>query len=99
VAYLPAAAILLALLPGVLFLGVASVASQFLAANGYPWSQVLAWICGSFLQAGLSIALFEQFGIVGLAWIQTGCAVFVCGWLLVNCLNYAHRDLPGADDT
>lgn len=92
-AYMPAVAIILALLPGVFFLGVASVASQFLAANGYPWSQVLAWICGSALQAALSVALFGQFGIVGLAWIQTGCAGFVCGWLLVNSLKFAARSL------
>jgi O-antigen/teichoic acid export membrane protein len=90
-AYAPAIAIVLALLPGVFFLGVASVASQFLSASGYPLSQVLAWIFGSFLQAVLSIVLFGRFGIVGLAWIQTGCAAFVCGWLLVNSLKFAVR--------
>ena len=93
-AYTPAVAIVMALLPGIFFLGIASVASQFLAASGYPWSQVLAWICGSLLQAGLSIALFGRFGIVGLAWTQSGCAAVVCGWLLVNSLAYAPRDLP-----
>jgi O-antigen/teichoic acid export membrane protein len=97
-AYAPAVAIILALLPGVFFLGVASVASQLLSAHGVPWSQVLAWICGLFLQAVLSIALFGRFGIVGLAWIQTGSAAFVCAWLLINSLKYAHRDLPRADE-
>jgi len=97
IAYAPAVAIVLALLPGIFFLGVASVASQLLSASGLPWSQVLAWICGSLLQAGLSLALYGRFGIVGLAWIQSGCAAVVCIWLLVNSLKFAHRDLPGAD--
>lgn len=92
--YAPAAEIVLALLPGVFFLGVASVASQFLSANGYPWSQVLAWIFGALLQAALSVALFGRFGVIGLAWIQTGCAALVCGWLLINSLKYAHRNSP-----
>jgi O-antigen/teichoic acid export membrane protein len=96
-AYAPAVAIVLALLPGIFFLGVASVASQFLSASGLPWSQVLAWICGSLLQAGLSLALYGRFGIVGLAWIQSACAALVCIWLLVNSLKFAHRDLPRLD--
>jgi O-antigen/teichoic acid export membrane protein len=98
-AYAPAVAIVLALLPGIFFLGVASVASQFLSASGLPWSQVLAWICGSLLQAGLSLALYGRFGIVGLAWIQSGCAALVCIFLLVNSLKFAHRDLPRLDRT
>lgn len=90
-AYMPAAAVVLALLPGVFFLGVASVASQFLSASGYPWSQVSAWIFGAFLQAVLSIVLFGRFGIVGLAWIQSACAAVVCIWLLVNSRKFAPR--------
>jgi O-antigen/teichoic acid export membrane protein len=90
-AYAPAVAIVLALLPGIFFLGVASVASQFLSASGFPWSQVLAWICGSLLQAVLSLALYGRFGIVGLAWIQSGCAALVCIWLLINSLRFAAR--------
>jgi O-antigen/teichoic acid export membrane protein len=93
-AYVPAVEIVLALLPGVFFLGVASVASQFLSANGYPWSQVLAWIFGAFLQAALSVALFGRFGAVGLAWIQSACAAFVCVWLLIESSKYARHD-PG----
>ena len=91
--YVPAVAIVLALLPGIFFLGVASVASQFLSASGLPWSQVVAWICGSLLQAGLSLALYGRFGIVGLAWIQSGCAALVCIWLLVNSMKFATRTM------
>jgi O-antigen/teichoic acid export membrane protein len=87
-AYMPAVEIVLALLPGVFFLGVASVASQLLAANGYPWSQVMAWIFGALLQAVLSVMLFGAFGTVGLAWIQSACSAFVCVWLLLNSLKF-----------
>ncbi len=73
-AYEPAVAIILALLPGVFFIGVASAASQFLSASGFPWSQVMAWLCGATLQVVLSVALFGQFGAVGLAWIQSASA-------------------------
>jgi O-antigen/teichoic acid export membrane protein len=88
IAYAPASAIVLALLPGVFFLGVTSVVSQFLSASGFPWSQVLAWICGSLLQAVLSIAFFGRFGVVGLAWIQSACAGFVCVWLLIDSMRF-----------
>jgi O-antigen/teichoic acid export membrane protein len=98
VTYAPAVAIVTALLPGVFFLGVASVASQFLAASGYPWSQVMAWIFGSLLQAGLSFALFGQFGVIGLAWTQSGCAGLVCVYLLANTRKYSSRHLEGVTD-
>ncbi|WP_265441521.1 oligosaccharide flippase family protein [Bradyrhizobium sp. SEMIA] len=88
VAYEPAVVIILALLPGVFFIGIASAASQFLSASGFPWSQVLAWLCAAALQAVLSVALFGQLGAVGLAWIQSACAGFVCAWLLLDSLRF-----------
>lgn len=102
--YAPAVTIVHALLPGVFFLSVASVASQLLAAQGYPWSQVLAWVCGAALQATLSIMLFDRIGVVGLAWIQSGCAAFVCAWLLLNSMTYvrgqsARRHDPAGTDS
>lgn len=91
-AYEPAVAIILALLPGVFFLGLATIASQFLSASGLPWSQVMAWLCGAGLQVLLSVVLFRKLGVVGLAWIQSACAGFVCAWLLLNSLKFT---LPG----
>jgi O-antigen/teichoic acid export membrane protein len=98
VVYAPAVAIVHALLPGVFFLSVASVASQFLSAQGYPWSQVLAWVCGAVLQATFSLVLFDRIGVVGLAWIQSCCATFVCIWLLLKCLTYVRRKPSGLAD-
>ncbi|MDE2376697.1 oligosaccharide flippase family protein [Bradyrhizobium sp.] len=91
-AYEPAVAIFLALLPGVFFIGVGSAASQFLSASGFPWSQVMAWLCGAALQALLSVALFDRLGTVGLAWIQSGCAGLVCVWLLASSTVLASAD-------
>lgn len=90
-AYEPAVAIVYALLPGVFCLAVTSVASQFLSAEGYPLSQVLAWIFGAGLQAILSIVLFEKIGVVGLAWVQSGSAAAVCVWLLISSQKYVRR--------
>jgi len=54
---------------------------------------LVAGICGSLLPAGLSCALYGRFGIVSLAWIQSGCAALVCIWLLVNSLKFATRTM------
>lgn len=83
-AYVPAVSMILALLPGVFFIGLSSVASQFLSAGGIPLSQLMAWLCGTGLQAGLSAALFGHVGVVGLALIQSACAGFVAVWLLLD---------------
>jgi O-antigen/teichoic acid export membrane protein len=83
-AYVPAVAVVVALLPGVFFIGLSSVASQFLSAGGIPWSQLAGWMCGIALQAALSSALFGHVGVVGLAWIQSACAGFVAVWLVLN---------------
>jgi O-antigen/teichoic acid export membrane protein len=88
-AYTQTASIMLALLPGVFFLAVTSTVSQFLSAFGFPWSQLVVWIMGFILQVVLSMLLFDKFGVLGLAWVQSGCAAFVCLWLFMKALEYA----------
>jgi len=88
-AYAPTGAIMLALLPGVFFLSITSTVSQFLSAFGIPLWQLAVWIVGWALQVGLSLLLFEKFGVVGMAWVQSGCAAFVCFWLFVMAFGYA----------
>jgi O-antigen/teichoic acid export membrane protein len=88
-AYAPTHTITYALLPGVFFLSLTAVASQFLSAFGIPWSQVVAWIVGWLVQVVLSVVLFKQFGVMGLALVQSGCAGFVCIWLFTKSLEYA----------
>jgi O-antigen/teichoic acid export membrane protein len=88
-AYAPAGRIALALLPGVFFLAIASIASQFLSAFGIPLSQLAGWIVGWALQILLSLLLFEKYGALGLACVQSGCAAFVCLWLFIKALAFA----------
>jgi O-antigen/teichoic acid export membrane protein len=80
--YAASSSILVALLPGIFSFGVASVASQFVSATGFPLSQVVTWICGALCQGVLSLILFPEVGVVGLAWIQSGCAAFVATSLI-----------------
>jgi O-antigen/teichoic acid export membrane protein len=80
---------MLALLPGVFFLAVTSTVSQFLSAFGIPWTQIVVWILGFVMQVVLSILLFDKYGVLGLAWVQSGCAAFVCFWLFMKALEYA----------
>jgi O-antigen/teichoic acid export membrane protein len=88
-AYAPTWGIMLALLPGVFFLSIASTVSQFLSAFGIPLTQLVVWIVGWALQVGLSMLLFDKYGVLGLAWVQSGCAAFVCLWLFAKALEYA----------
>lgn len=94
-AYEPAVGITLALLPGVFFLSVTSVVSQYLAAFGIPRSQLVAWTVGWAVQIGVSVALVGKYGVLGLAWTQSACAGLVCLWLFVNASHYSPRRNAG----
>jgi O-antigen/teichoic acid export membrane protein len=94
-AYIQTGTIMLALLPGVFFLAVASTVSQFLSAFGIPWPQIVIWVLGFVMQAVLSMLLFDKYGVLGLAWVQSGCAAFVCFCLFMKALEYA----PGRGST
>lgn len=89
--YASAADITVALLPSVLFLSMASIASQFLSAFGIPWTQLAAWIVGWIVQLGLSLLVVGSYGVLGLAWTQSFCSGLVCAWLFVNALKYSPR--------
>ena len=93
--YAAAADITIALLPGVFFLSVASIASQFLSAFGIPWTQVAAWVVGLVVQVGLSIFLVGDYGVLGLAWAQSACSGVICTWLFVDTLNYRPEAFAG----
>jgi O-antigen/teichoic acid export membrane protein len=91
--YEPAVAITLALLPGVFFLSVATIVSQFLASHGIPWTQIAAWIFGWSLQIALSVFMVQKVGALGLAWIQSLCVALVCIWLLASAIAFSPRRL------
>jgi O-antigen/teichoic acid export membrane protein len=57
----------IALLPSVLLVSLQSVLSQFVAAEGFPWGQVRAWLIGFLTATFLSFALsgpYTSYGVV-----------------------------------
>jgi O-antigen/teichoic acid export membrane protein len=79
VAFAPSFVLTLALFPQLLLLSLITVISQYLAAEGYPWTQVSAWIVGFVVQTGLSYWLASVWGGLGVA-----CALTVsCGLVLI----------------
>jgi O-antigen/teichoic acid export membrane protein len=78
-AFLPAVPVLYLLLPGVFFLGLTSVISQFLAARGFPVQQAILWVVGVVVFAGLCVGLVPSQGPAGaaIALTVTQTAVFV----------------------
>jgi O-antigen/teichoic acid export membrane protein len=57
----------LAMFPQLLVISVVTVLSQYLAAEGFPWRQVWAWVAGFVLQAVLSYIFTAIWGAYGLA--------------------------------
>lgn len=71
------------LMPGIVFLGVESVAVQFLNSFGYPRSLIMIWILSTVLNVGLNLWAIPTYGINGAAavssvtYITTSVFVFV----------------------
>lgn len=66
-AYGAAVPLTIALLPSVLIVSMQSILSQFVAAEGFPWGQVRAWMIGFLLAAVLSVWLAEPLSGYGIA--------------------------------
>jgi O-antigen/teichoic acid export membrane protein len=64
-AYLPAAQAFVWLMPGIFFLGVESVAVQFLNSIGYPSSVVITWLVCVVVNVSLNLWGIPFYGIVG----------------------------------
>jgi O-antigen/teichoic acid export membrane protein len=72
----------IALFPQLLLLALMTVISQYLAAEGFPWTQVLAWIAGFLVQSVLSYWLASIWGGFGVAIALTVSSSVVLGMLL-----------------
>ncbi len=72
----------IALFPQLLLLALMTVISQYLAAEGFPWTQVLAWVVGFLVQAVLSYWLASLWGGFGVAIALTVSSSVVLGILL-----------------
>jgi O-antigen/teichoic acid export membrane protein len=62
-----AIAVMYALLPGVFFLSLISILSQYLAATGMPWSLLVPWLLGLTASIALSRILIPLHGAEGAA--------------------------------
>lgn len=65
--FVPAAQILRIMLPGVFALGVASIFSQSLAAEGVPSLQIAIWVVAAAVIIGANLLLIPAYGAVGAA--------------------------------
>jgi O-antigen/teichoic acid export membrane protein len=74
----------IALFPQLLLLSFMTVISQYLAAEGYPWTQVFAWIVGFIVQTVLSYWLASKWGGFGVAMALTISSAVVLGILLLE---------------
>jgi O-antigen/teichoic acid export membrane protein len=73
--------ILLALLPGIVFLSAMTSASQLLSASGVPLGQMLAWIIMISIQSATAFVVYPRWGVEGLAILQSMTFGVICIWL------------------
>jgi O-antigen/teichoic acid export membrane protein len=64
-AFLPAAHAFVLLMPGMLFLGIQSVAVQFLNSIGFPTSVVAIWAASTVLNIAVNLWAIPRYGIAG----------------------------------
>jgi len=69
--FLPSVSPFLWLLPGMLFLGVETVAVQFLNSLGFPKVIVAVWGLSCLLNIGLNILAIPEYGIVGASMVSS----------------------------
>jgi O-antigen/teichoic acid export membrane protein len=93
--FLPAVPMLRWMLPGVFFLGLTAMPSQYLAAVGFPVSLVLVWICGSVVAAVSGWFVIPLYGGMGAAAVMSviHCLIF----LAVLALAIARARADAAD--
>ena len=87
-AYAQAAPAFVWLMPGIVFLGIESVAVQFLNSFGYPWSVIAIWIVSAALNVGLNLWAIPAYGINGAAAVSSvtyiTTSVFILAVILRN---------------
>lgn len=60
-------AVFCGILPGIFFLSLAGIISQYLSARGFPFMQVVIWLSGFVLMAALSYTLIRHYALFGAA--------------------------------
>ena len=80
-----------ALLPSVLIISLTTVVSQYLAAQGFPKGQVLAWLFGLIVHTGLSYWLAGVGGGLGVAVATAISTTLVFAVLLVEAFSLRNQ--------
>lgn len=98
VAFLPASFAFVLLMPGMLFLGINTVAVQFLNSIGYPKIVVVIWGLCSLVNIGLNVWVIPRFGITGASVVSTisYTLAFILNALVIQRTANAMRQAPAA---
>jgi enterobacterial common antigen flippase len=94
--FLPAAAVLRIMLPGIACLGIASVLSQYLGAEGMPRIMVGIWFGAALLVGVLSLALVPKHAGAGAAAALSITYAVLLAALVVASVRH-HRARPGLE--
>jgi O-antigen/teichoic acid export membrane protein len=89
--FAPAVPVVIAMLPGVLCLGVMSIMSQYLAASGFPPSVVVSWLAAVAISGSLGFLLIARMGAVGAAAAVSVTYAGLLVVLVVLCWRTARR--------
>jgi O-antigen/teichoic acid export membrane protein len=81
------------MLPSIIIISFISVLSQYLAAEGFPATQVLAWLAGLLVQTALSYWLAAKWGGVGVSVASTISGSLVLALLLLVTLSRKRGEL------
>jgi O-antigen/teichoic acid export membrane protein len=92
--FAPAVPVLRVMLPGVFLVGIMAVASQYLAASGFPIPVVVSWFAAVAFNAGLGRVLVARYGAfgAGLSLTLTYGALLLI--LILVCWRTAARPTP-----
>ncbi len=88
-AFLPAAQAFVWLLPGVVLLGVETVAVQYLNSYGYPVSVIAIWFMSVALNIALNFWAIPAYGIVGASAVSS--ITYVTTSVLVLCVIFSGK--------
>ncbi len=87
-AFAPAVRVLWWMLPGVFFLSLANIVSQYLATKGIPFANVWAWLAGLFFLLVTSSFLIPHWGALGAAVSLTTTYILLAITLILLAYRY-----------
>ncbi len=96
-AFLKAVPVFLSILPGVFFLALAGILSQYLSAMDFPLAQVAIWAAGLALILVLSNVFISRFGVAGASLALSVDHAFIFFMLLLLALRLRNNGVKQTD--